>query len=352
MMTKNIFFNFLVKGFLFSFLKVILIFFSLGLILNILEEIEFFKSLDVNFFTPLFLTILYVPGTIIQLLPFVIFIASILSLKIFGYSNIKIFFILALTAFLLGWLILVFISPITSSMMRYYEKTKSTYAKDIDHLISFNKNGLWIKENTNDGIRIVSAKEAKNDVLHEIVIFNFDKNFNLLNKIESDKVNIKYNKWQIQAYKNTNFSDEMTAKNFGDELSINSIYTFEKIINLFKNFDTMSFIDLTYGYKDLKSKGYDKNYLDQSLHSMLSLPFFLMIMTALASTLTLNTMKRSNNYKFIIVGLICVIVIYYFKDLSLALGKTDRIPIVLAHWIPVIAVGLFSSIGLLQINEK
>ena len=103
MMTKNIFFNFLVKGFLFSFLKVILIFFSLGLILNILEEIEFFKSLDVNFFTPLFLTILYVPGTIIQLLPFVIFIASIwflvkirnnrelLSLKIFGYSNIKIF---------------------------------------------------------------------------------------------------------------------------------------------------------------------------------------------------------------------------------------------------------------------
>ena len=103
-----------------------------------------------------------------------------LLLKKFLVTLILKFFILALTAFLLGWLILVFISPITSSMMRYYEKTKSTYAKDIDHLISFNKNDLWIKENTNDGIRIASAKEAKNDVLHEIVIFNFDKNFNLL----------------------------------------------------------------------------------------------------------------------------------------------------------------------------
>ena len=32
-------------------------------------------------------------------------------------------------------------------MSKYYEKTKSKYARDIDHLVTFNKNGLWIKEN-------------------------------------------------------------------------------------------------------------------------------------------------------------------------------------------------------------
>ena len=32
-------------------------------------------------------------------------------------------------------------------MSKYYEKTKSNYSRDIDHLVSFNKNGLWIKEN-------------------------------------------------------------------------------------------------------------------------------------------------------------------------------------------------------------
>ena len=26
-------------------------------------------------------------------------------------------------------------------------KTKSQYARDIDHLVTFNNNGLWIKEN-------------------------------------------------------------------------------------------------------------------------------------------------------------------------------------------------------------
>ena len=42
---------------------------------------------------------------------------------------------------------------------------------------------------------------------------------------------------------------------------------------------------------------------------------------------------------------------FYFKDLSLALGQTERIPMTLAIWSPVIALS-FSFIGILQINEK
>ena len=72
---------------------------------------------------------------------------DLLVLKVYGYSNIKIFFILALTSFVFGWLILFIANPITSSMVKYYEKTKSQYARDIDHLVTFNNNGLWIKEN-------------------------------------------------------------------------------------------------------------------------------------------------------------------------------------------------------------
>ena len=51
------------------------------------------------------------------------------------------------------------------------------------------------------------------------------------------------------------------------------------------------------------------------------------MMTAIAAILTLNTLKRSDNIKFIIIGLIISVFIFYFKDLSLALGQTDRIPL-------------------------
>ena len=114
----------------------------------------------------------------------------------------------------------------------------------------------------------------------------------------------------------------------------------------------MSFLDLVLNYKNLLNNGYNKPFLNQSLHSMLSMPFFLFLMTGLASILTMNTLKRSDNIKYIIIGLLVSVVIFYFKDLSLALGQTNRIPLVLSVWAPVIALSLFTSIGVIQINEK
>ena len=75
-------------------------------------------------------------------------------------------------------------------------------------------------------------------------------------------------------------------------------------------------------------------------------------MTAIAAILTMHTQKKSDNLKFIILGLIISVLVYYFKDLSIALGKTDRIPLILSVWAPVIALSLFTFIGVLQINEK
>ena len=151
---NNLILNYILKNFVKNFFIVTIIFYCFGVILNLFEEVEFFKNTDVNIFIPLLLTSIFVPSLIIKLLPFIIFISSIwfmlkfrnskdlLTLKMYGYSNIKIFFILAFTSFVLGWLILFFINPVTSSLVKYYEKTKSNYARDIDHLVTFNRNGL------------------------------------------------------------------------------------------------------------------------------------------------------------------------------------------------------------------
>ena len=62
--------------------------------------------------------------------------------------------------------------------------------------------------------------------------------------------------------------------------------------------------------------------------------------------------QNSENLKFIVIGLILCVIIYYLKDLSLALGKTDRIPLILSIWTPIIALSFFTLIGVIQINEK
>ena len=336
-----------------------------GLILNLFEEIEFFKNLDASLFMPLILTSIFVPSLILKLLPFIIFISSmwfmlairnnrdLLTLKVFGFSNIKIFFILAMTSFILGWVILIIVNPLTSTMAKYYEKTKSNYSKDIDHLVTFNKNGLWIKENLNKNYRIISAVKPEGVNLIDVTIFHLDKDSNLIEKIYSEKADISNNQWVLEEViifkpSNTGVLEIRKLKNY----TIYSIYNFEKINSLFKNFDTMSFLDLLLNYDSLLKSGYNKVFLNQSLHTMLSLPFFLLLMTGIAAILTMSTLKKSDGFRFIVLGLIVSILVFYFKDLSLALGQTDRIPLILAIWSPIIALSLFTFIGVLQINEK
>ena len=361
---NNIILKYLIDGFFRNFLKVILFFFCFGIILNLFEEIEFFKNIDVPIFTPLLLTMLFIPSVIIQLLPFIIFVTSmkfimdirnnkdLLNIKIFGYSNVKIFFILALTSFFIGWIVLFLINPITSSMSQYYDKTKSNYSKDIDHLVSFNKNGLWIKERLTNGQRIISAERGDGNNLSNLIIYNFDENYSLKEKIYSSSADIKQNLWTLNDVRVLEIKDQETKESNFDVMNIESKYTYEKIINLYKNFDTISFVDLIKNYNNLIDKGYNKIFLNQSLHAMLSMPFFLFIMTALASILIMNTLKQANKTKIIIFGIFSCVLIYYLKDLSIALGQTNRIPITLAYWMPIIIIGLISSVGILQINEK
>ena len=356
--------QYLLYGYFKRIFKVVLIFYCFVLILNLFEEIEFFKNLEVSILMPITLTALFIPSLIIKMLPFIIFISSLwflldlrdsrdlLTLKVFGYSNFKIFFILALT-FILGWVILFTINPFTSTMVKFYEQTKSEYSKDIDHLVSINKNGLWTKENLDNGYRIISSDEIDKNILKKITIFDLNEDYNLIQKIYSKTANISENKWDLRDVTIIKFNnDGMTQENFLDSYSIVSKYDHKKINSLFRNFDTMSFLDLILNYQDLQNKGYNKAYLDQNLNSMLSLPFFLFMMTALASILTMNNLKQSNTFTYIVVGIIACVAVYYFKDLSLALGKTDRVSLSLSAWIPVAVIGLFSAIGILQINEK
>ena len=103
---NNIILNYLVKNFLKTIFVVVLVFYCFGLILTLFEEIEFFKNININLLTPLILTSLQVPSIIVEILPFIIFISSmwfmarirnnkdLLTLKVFGFSNLKIFFFL------------------------------------------------------------------------------------------------------------------------------------------------------------------------------------------------------------------------------------------------------------------
>ena len=359
--------KYLIFGFLKIIFHVVLAFICLGIILNLFEEIEFFKDLNENLSLPFLLTIMFIPNLMIKLLPFIVFIASmwylisiksngdLLALKVFGFSNLKIILILSSTAFIFGIGVLLMINPLTSAMVKSYEETKAQYSKDIDHLVSINKNGVWIKEIYENNLRITTAKKVEKNFLRNVTIYELDRDTNkILYRIEAEKADISNNIWKLEAVKKFGIENSQNEDSytFQEIYELNSIYNIEKLNNLYRNLDTVSFINLITEYNDLNEQGYSKKLLNEKLNALFSLPVLLFLMVVLASIFTVSSVNKPQNLYYIFVSIICCVVIYYFKDLSVALGQTDRIPLTLAVWIPVIAISLFCSIGIIQINEK
>ena len=75
-------------------------------------------------------------------------------------------------------------------------------------------------------------------------------------------------------------------------------------------------------------------------------------MMCLESIFTLNSSEKKQNKYYIILSIITCVVIFYFKNFSMALGTTERIPLEVSVWSPIILLTLFCSVGIIQINEK
>ena len=110
------------KIFLTTLLKTFTVFLSLAFILNIFEEINFFKDLEVSITLPIFLTFLNIPSVIFDIFPFIFLITAqfafiklmdqneITVLKNFGLDNFKIIKILSILSFFIGLTIIQFIT--------------------------------------------------------------------------------------------------------------------------------------------------------------------------------------------------------------------------------------------------
>ena len=307
--------KYLIFGFLKTILNFLLVFICLGVILNLFEEIEFFKNLDTNFSLPFLLTLVFIPNEIIKLLPFVIFFASmwylisiktnsdLISLKVFGYSNLKIISILSITSFLFGVLIIFVINPITSVMIKYYEETKAQYSKDTDHLVSINKNGVWIKEIEDDTTTITTAKKLEENFMYEVTIYKINNKNKIETRIGAKKADITNKTWVLSD--TTTFSlNDLEKPKEKPLLEFKSSYNISKLNSLYKNLDTISFYSLLTEYQDLNSKGYSKETLNEKLNIFFSMPVFLLLMVVLASIFTVGGVNKQQNLYYIFISFI------------------------------------------------
>jgi len=352
--------KYIILNFLKSFFYVFVIMLSLVFILNLLNEIVFFESLESKNYLIIYLTFLNSPSLIFEMFPFIFLISTQLffvnlfkdnQIEIFKYSglkNSKIITIISFFSFFLGLFAIIFFYNISANLKNFYLELKSNYTTDNKYLAVITNNGLWIKDKIDDKILIVNSLKIENNFLINSFITEFDQNYDIIRNIKSEKIDILNNEWliydAISFIGNTKINDDL--------IKLNSNFNYENIKKLFSNLSSLTIFELFNLKKNYSLLGYSVNEIDLYIYKLFSYPIYYLLMVILSSFIMFNSKKLGSNTFKISLGLFLSVIIYYINNLFYVFANSERIPLGISISLPLAILILFNFMISKRINEK
>jgi lipopolysaccharide export system permease protein len=358
--------RYIINEYIKSLFIVIAVMLSIIILINLLDEFNFFKSKkDLKFIFFIIFTILKIPNVLINLFPFIVLFGGIvfylkiynhnevISLRVMGYSNIQIILIPALTSFVIGYIIVFLIVPFSSSMLRYYEDLRSEY-NETKNLVFVNETGIWILDKNEKEKNIIRIEKISKDfsVASQITIYNYDSSNNFIKRIDATEGIIKDKNWQLNKVHIISSNKKNNKENFLNNYNYTSNININELKNVYKNTDTTSLLDINKEMSILEDKGYSTIDLRIRYQKLISFPIYLLAMSILSGLMIINLGKTSNYLKYGSYGVIISIIIYFLNDLSITIAKSGIISVDFSVWIPIFLIILINLVGITQVNAK
>ncbi len=356
----KVYIKFISSIYLRSLFFVFFVMLSLVFILNLLTELEFFKDIEVKTNFTLFLALLNSPSLIFEMFPFILLITvQLFFIKIFenkeieilkysGLKNSKIIIILSILSLFVGTLVVLLFYNFSSNLKNIYLELKSGYASDGKYLAVITKNGLWIKDKIDNRIIITNSSSINQNYLMNNFVTEFDQEFNVIRNIQSEKIDISKNEWNIlnpKIYQKNNYKIQSNLKFLTN-------FDLDKIQSLYSNLSALDFFELYELRKNYKKLNYSITDVDLQLLKLAFYPIYLLLIALFSSLIMLNIKQiKSSTFK-ILIGLFFSVIIYYMNNFSYVLGSTEKVSLLFSILIPLIILAIINSMMVLKVNEK
>lgn len=353
--------KYLISKFISKLILISLIFLSLIFILGLLEEISFLENKENKSFLPYALTALNSPITLFEIFPFIFLLTTqyffyelfkndeLTLLKKNGLSNLKIIKIVFILSFIIGLFNVLIYYNIASKLKSIYSGIKNDLSDDNKYLAMVNDNGIWIKDNIGEHIYIIKSQNISENYLNNSILYKFDKNFNLISIIQSDKINIETKNWIIN---NPKITENNLSKKNSIPIKLLSHFDVEIVSNMFSSISTKNVIQLLKLKNNYQNIGYDTKEISIHILKILSMPIHYSFITVLAAIIMFNINRNKSLIIHLVIGIVLSVAIYYFTHIFNIFGTKGIIPVSLSVFFPFIIILIFSIISLVSVNEK
>ena len=333
---------------------------SLVLILNLLTELNFFQNIKVGQYFTILLAFLNSPIFIFDMFPFIFLVTAqlffiklfknseLLTFKYSGLKNSNILSILCTISFVTGLLIVSIFYNFSSNLKNLYLELKQPYTTDGKYLAVITNNGLWIRDKIMNKTLIINSSKIDQNYLIDNFITEFDSELNVTKNIKSDKIDISENEWLIynaKVYKKNNYV-------FYEILNIKTNFNSKTINTLYSNLNSLNIIELYELKKNYKKLNYSTTEVDLQLLKLITLPFFLVLISLFSSLIMLKTKHLSGSTIKISLGLFFSVIIYYFNNFFFVLGSTEKLSVHISIFTPLLILTFINMIMLNKLNDQ
>jgi len=350
----------IVNNFIKLLILVSLIFLLLVLLLNLFEELNFFKDTNESLYYPLLLNILNAPSILISIFPFIFLISAqfllinlierneLIILKNFGIDNFKLIYIISLVSFVASLFLIIFFYNFSAKLKFFYLDIKNDFANDNKYLAVITNNGIWIKDEIKGKKIIINANLIEGNFLKDVMITQFGNDFTPKTYIYGESANIFENKWVIEKAIIIENNVRIVEDNFLVQTNFNS----EKINTLFSDLTSLTIWELYKLKNEYSSVGYSVKAINLHLQKIYSFPVYLTILTIFAAVIILNIPSNKPKLFYLLMGIFVSVLIFYINHFSSLLGANNKLPVILSVWLPHVIVSILTGIGMVRINEK
>ncbi len=297
-----------------------------------------------------------------DILPFIVFFASIITFWKLNRSNellvirsvgVSIWrFLTPLMLVVLGYGLvdLLAINPLSTKLMEKYKFLESRYIYKTSTPFTISSSGLWLRE-SHKGRQMILNARSYHMTTHKfkgVTIFLFNDNDQFLERIQGSEASLEDGILTIpRGWRTEKNGYPEKFSNF----STPSIFTTEKIKDSFLDPDTLSFYSLPGYARLMEDSGLSATAYKMQWHTLISKWIWLSIMVLLAATFSLSHLRSQKGSRLLLGGIVITFILYFLKDITFALGSAGNLPPILAAWVPVVITGLLAMTKLLYAED-
>ena len=354
---------YLARRFFLTFLAALAVFACLQMLIDLVEQLRVFGTTDAGFGSILALTLLRLPEGLYQILPLVVILATLalfLSLarsselvvtRAAGRSALRSLIAPFLVAFAIGVVGVALINPIVAATSKQYDQIASRYLGGDGSVLSISREGLWLRQGSEDGQTVIRAARANLDgtELFGVSFIGFDAAGMPAYRIEANRARLTPGAWEIDGAKEWRFvpgqNAEQDAREHG-RMALPSDLTRDQILDSFGTPSAIPIWELPDFIEQMERAGFSARSHRVWYQMELALPFLLSAMVLVGAGFTMRHTRFGRTGLMVLLALGLGFGLFFVREFAQVLGENGQLPVLLAAWGPAIAA-LLLPIGLL-----